>query len=104
MQGQGTKSVSKITKRAVDALVLRDGKQAVLWDSEVKGFGVRVRAGGSKSYVLHYRPGSSGRAAPQRTLTIGTHGSPWTPDSVRLEANLTESQNLRCCIGLGSSR
>ena len=33
----------KITKRAVDALkAAADGLETVLWDSELKGFGVRV--------------------------------------------------------------
>jgi integrase len=54
----------------------------VLWDSELKGFGVRVQKGGSKSYVLHYRIGT-GRGAPLRKLTIGRHGSPWTPETAR---------------------
>src|SRR5437763_5378747 len=76
----------KITKRAVDALKPgANGAEAVLWDSEVKGFGVRVQRGGSKSYIVHYRAGS-GRGAPLRKVTIGKHGSPWTPDSARGEA------------------
>jgi integrase len=76
----------KITKRAVDALKPADGgAETVLWDSELKGFGARVQRGGTKSYVLHYRVGT-GRGAPLRKLTIGRHGSPWTPDSARSEA------------------
>jgi integrase len=76
----------KITKRSVDALkVSADGTETVLWDSELKGFGVRVQRGGAKSYVLHYRAGR-GRGAPLRKLTIGRHGSPWTPDNARGEA------------------
>ena len=75
----------KITKRSVDALKLAGGAEAVLWDTELKGFGVRVQRGGSKSYVLHYRAGT-GRAAPLRNLTIGRHGSPWTPETARREA------------------
>jgi len=75
----------KITKRSVDALRLASGAEAVLWDTEVKGFGVRVQRGGAKSYVLHYRIGV-GRGAPIRKLTIGRHGSPWTPDKARGEA------------------
>jgi len=76
----------KITKRAVDALKLgADGAEAVLWDAEVKGFGVRVQRGGSKSYIVHYRVGS-GRGAPLRKLTIGKHGAPWTPEQARGEA------------------
>lgn len=76
----------KITKRAVDALKPgANGAEAVLWDSEVKGFGVRVQRGGSKSYIVHYRIGS-GRGAPLRKLTIGKHGAPWTPEKARGEA------------------
>jgi integrase len=75
----------KITKRSVDALKLGAGAEAVLWDTELKGFGVRVQRGGGKSYVLHYRAGT-GRGAPLRKLTIGRHGSPWTPETARKEA------------------
>jgi Arm DNA-binding domain len=73
----------KITKRAVDALRPRGDKETTLWDSEIKGLGVRVRTGRSRTYILRYRPGAGGRSAPLRTLTIGKHGSPWTPDMAR---------------------
>jgi integrase len=36
-------------------------------------------------YVLQYRVGT-GRGAPLRKLTIGRHGSPWTPETARAEA------------------
>jgi integrase len=76
----------KITKRAVDALrPAADGREVVMWDSELKGFGVRVQRGGSKAYILKYRAGG-GRHAPLRKVTIGKHGSPWTPDEARAEA------------------
>ena len=75
----------KITKRAVDALALKKGTEVVLWDQEVRGFGIRARAGGAKTYILHYRAGT-GRRAPLRKLTIGKHGSPWTPNKARTEA------------------
>ena len=76
----------KITKRSVDALMPAvNGIEAVLWDTELKRFGVRVQRGGAKSYILHYRAGS-GRGAPLRKLTIGRHGSPWTPETARREA------------------
>jgi integrase len=76
----------KITKRSVDALNLTaGGAEAVLWDIELKGFGVRLQRGGAKSYVLHYRVGT-GRGAPLRKLTIGRHGSPWAPEQARAEA------------------
>ena len=76
----------KITKRSVDALkAASGGGETALWDSELKGFGIRVQRGGGKSYVLHYRVGS-GRGAPLRKLTIGKHGSPWTAETARAEA------------------
>jgi len=35
--------------------------------------------------ILMYRAGA-GRRSPLRKLTIGRHGSPWTPDTARTEA------------------
>jgi integrase len=74
----------KITKRAVDGLA-PTSPETTLWDTEVKGFGVRARVAGGKSYILHYRAGA-GRGAALRKLTIGKHGSPWTPEMARAEA------------------
>jgi hypothetical protein len=77
---------AKVTKRSVDALrPTEDRREAVLWDGELKGFGVRVQRGSVKSYILHYRVGA-GRGAPLRKLTIGKHGSPWVPETARAEA------------------
>jgi integrase len=75
----------KITNRAVDSLAPASDAETVLWDTEVKGFGLRARSGGGKSYILHYRAGT-GRGAVLRKLTIGKHGSPWTPETARVEA------------------
>jgi integrase len=75
----------KITKRSVDMLQPPEAGEETLWDTEVKGFGLRIRSSGVKTYILHYRPGG-GRKAPLRKFTIGRHGSPWTPDSARTEA------------------
>jgi integrase len=65
-----------ISIRAVQAL--QPG--SVLWDTNVRGFGVR-RQRRDAFYVLKYR--SNGK---QRFLTIGRHGSPWTPETARREA------------------
>jgi hypothetical protein len=70
----------RITKRTVDQLSPASD-DVLQWDTEVKGFGVRCRPSGAKYYVLKMRVG--GR---QRWLTIGRHGSPWTPDKARSEA------------------
>jgi integrase len=76
--------MAKLTKRAVDAAEA-GASAAILWDDEVKGFGLRVSSGGTKSYILNYRAGR-GRNAPQHRITIGKHGSPWTPELARREA------------------
>jgi integrase len=70
----------KITKRTVDELS-KDDDDPMIWDTGVIGFGVRCRRSGAKHYVLKMRAG--GR---QRWITIGRHGSPWTPDTARAEA------------------
>jgi len=74
---------AKLTKKTVDAASPEDHW---VWDKELKGFGLRVHSETRKVYVLEYRPGSGGRASPKRRITIGTHGSPWTPDTARDEA------------------
>lgn len=60
-------------------------KQWFIWDSEVNGFGLLVSPGGTKSYVLQYRAGKA-RTRRLCRVTIGKHGSPWTPDMARREA------------------
>ena len=76
----------KITITSVKALAPgEDGKEAVLRDTEVLGFEVRVRTGGAKTYAIRYRIGT-GRDAPMKRFTIGKHGSWWTPDTARAEA------------------
>lgn len=70
----------RINKRLVDS-VRTGGVERLLWDSELLGFGVRVAPSGRLTYVLQYR--LDGR---QRRYKIGTHGSPWTPETARQEA------------------
>jgi integrase len=74
---------AKISKRVVDAFPIPQAGETVLWDTEIKGFGVRVYATGRKVYILRYRRGQQ-----QRTSTIGTHGSPWRPEQARTKAQL----------------
>ncbi|TFI58267.1 DUF4102 domain-containing protein [Sphingomonas parva] len=76
-------ATGKITKRTLDALQ-SGAVTGFLWDDELKGFGLKITAGGSASYVIQYRMG--GREAKTRRYTIGSHGSPWTPFTAREEA------------------
>jgi len=75
---------TKITKRSVDAL-RPTAKDFFVWDTELKRFGLKMTPKGAKSYVVQYRMG--GREAKTQRYTIGKHGSPWTPDSARMEAD-----------------
>jgi integrase len=68
----------RITKRAVDAVAPPSVGETRIWDSEIKGLFLRVYPTGRRVYGLKYRLGSA-----QRVLTIGTHGSPWTPEQAR---------------------
>ncbi len=70
---------SRLTKRTVDA-IRPSGTDAVHWDSQLTGFGLRVRRSGRKSYVVQTRV--DGRL---RWFTIGRHG-PLTPDGARAKA------------------
>ena len=45
----------KLTKRLIDTLVPPADKQAVIWDIELKGFGVRVLPSGLKTFIVQYR-------------------------------------------------
>jgi integrase len=75
----------KITIGSVKALAAATGKEALLRDTLLAGFEVRLRPGGTPVYTVRYRAGN-GRAAPMRRVTIGKHGSPWTPETARAEA------------------
>ncbi len=74
---------ARITKRLVDGLKA-NGRDYVAWDSDLPGFGVRVRPSGTKSYIAVYRAGS-GRKAPLRKLTIAS-AAKLTPEEARAEA------------------
>ena len=67
----------KITKTVVERL---EPGGEWLWDTVVKGFGAR-RQRGDVFYYLRYRLNGH-----QRVLSIGRHGSPWTPDTARKKA------------------
>src|SRR3984893_4759353 len=71
----------RLTKRAVDAL-RSDREEVRIWDTDIRGFGVRCRGSSGKYYFLKYRL-PNGR---QRWATIRRHGSPGTVETARREA------------------
>ncbi len=57
----------KLTKPSIERLTLPPGKsEAIFFDDDVPGFGLRLRAGGSRTFIVQYALG--GR---QRRMTIG---------------------------------
>ena len=75
--------VTKLTTRAVESALVT-GKDHVVWDSDLTGFGLKITKSGSKIYVVQYRMG--GGKTPTKRFTIGKHGSPWTAATARVEA------------------
>jgi integrase len=69
----------KLNKRMVDQIQPK-GKDHIVWDDELPGFGLRTFASGKRSYIIQYRSG--GRS---RRYTIGLHGI-WTPETARQQA------------------
>jgi integrase len=74
----------KLTKRAVDQLEPKAGDYFV-WDTDPKGFGVRVWPTGFKTWIVAYRPGAAGRNTQKRRLTLGSTAT-LTPDEARRAA------------------
>lgn len=70
----------KLTKRAIDA-IKPDGVDRVFWDDELRGFGLRVKPGGLKSFLIQFR----NRQGRSRRLTVGHYGR-LTPEQARREA------------------
>lgn len=62
----------KLTKSIIDRLE-PSSSAFIVWDSEAKGFGVRVNPTGKKTFLVKYRVGG-GRGATVRKPTIGDFG------------------------------
>ncbi|MBY0335474.1 MAG: integrase arm-type DNA-binding domain-containing protein [Acetobacteraceae bacterium] len=82
---------SRLTKRVVDAFTCPPGrKDALLFDAELKGFGVRATAAGSRLFLFQYR--QEGRTV---RLPLGEYGV-ITPDQAR---SLAEKARLSLKLG-----
>ncbi len=75
--------IVKLTKRAVDALTPSD-RPILAYDTDLKGFGVRVARSGSLSWFIEYRPGAGGRRVAKRRMYFG--GREFTPEQARQAA------------------
>lgn len=82
---------AKLTKRTADAAKPRVhpstgiASESLLWDSELRGFGLRVSVQGKKSFVVQYRA-SRYRGARQRRLKVGDYTEAFTVEQARRRA------------------
>ena len=72
----------KLSKRTVDRFRV-EGRDAVFWDRDLPGFGVRVYPSGTKVYVVQSR--GEGRS---RRITVGRHGAISAGEARRLAARI----------------
>jgi integrase len=70
--------MAKLTKKVVDGLRPDRTKDVFEWDSEIKGFGVRLKPSGVKTFIVQYR-NLEGRS---RRLLLGKYG-PLTTELAR---------------------
>jgi integrase len=75
---------NRLTRYAVKFAAARPSEY-VLWDGVVRGFGLRVRSSGAKSFIAVYRIGG-GRAGVLRKVTIGSPERNLTLDAARTKA------------------
>lgn len=81
-----------LTKATVRRLHLPDGKnEAIVFDDALPGFGVRIRAGGKRTWIAQYRMGTK-----QRRVTLGT------VDAVELDEARRRARNALAQAHLGT--
>ena len=73
----------RITDRLVKELTPPTAGNRIIYDEKVKGFGVRITAGGARAFVLNYRNAEG----IERRLTIGAYGpNEWSVEAARKRA------------------
>lgn len=72
----------KLSRRIVEAAEVGRAERFI-WDTVVVGFGLRLRPGGHRGYIVQYRFGGQ-----TRRFQIGAHGAPWTVETAREQAQV----------------
>jgi hypothetical protein len=89
---------AKLTNGSVERFTCRPGRRwDVLWDTEVKGFGLRVSEKTStRTYFFQFRVKGSGK---ERNVTIGRHSDPYVG---HLEKHTARYRAFHCANNGGS--
>ena len=83
----------KLSKRTVDSIAAGP-LPSIGYDTELKGFGVRIGATGSLSWFIEYRPGAGGRRVAKKRFYFGSRE--FTPEQARQTA-----KELLATVALG---
>ena len=75
--------MGRLTNKIIENLPVQS-KGYILWDSETKGFGIRININGKKTFILKYRIGQ-GRRAKIKKPVIGTFG-------------VIKTEQATCCV------
>jgi integrase len=62
--------IMKITQRAATAIVSDSTHDVCVWDDELRGFGLRIKPSGTRSFIVQYRNASR----VSRRITVGKFG------------------------------
>ncbi|GLI94294.1 tyrosine-type recombinase/integrase [Methylocystis echinoides] len=66
----------KITKRLIDSLPSAPGEELVIWDTDLPGFGYRVRPSGNGTYFVRYQIWEGGKRRDPRVRVAGANAPP----------------------------
>ena len=83
----------KLTRRNVSALQPA-AKPVTYYDSDLKGFGLKIMPSGARSWIVEYRPGAGGRGVAKKRLKVG--GDALSPEQAREAA-----EKLLASVALG---
>lgn len=78
--------VLKLMRKTVSGL-----EPGVYYDSDLKGFGLRINAGGTGTWFAEYRPGAGGRSVAKKRMSLG-HLDRLSPDQARESARAILAQ------------
>lgn len=79
-------SSQKLTKTLIDRMI-GNGQSLLIWDTMVRGFGVRLGKSGTATFIVQYRT-ARGRSGKSARITIGSYGRPWTVETARTRAKV----------------
>jgi integrase len=84
------RAMQKLSKRTIDALRPRPGQDVFHWCGELRGFGVRVKPSGVRTFLIQYR----NRRGQTRRYSLGQYGRV-TVEEARREAKIKLAEVAR---------